>query len=248
MKSSSSSSSPSSHNNNNDNKHNNKTIKEYGLDPQIYSSPSYTSSTNIKQKQQVTKSHSNNNNKRSESITFRLDSIILNKLRNEANQKDVSINTLVSQIIKQHIDWHSNAAKAGFISVRRELIVKLMEKVSEQDISSIVEYIAKTSNKDFIMMLRNQYNIESALDLIETWIRISGYPYRHEVDNINTNNNNSYTTTVHSYIIQHDMGRKWSLYLSELYRCSFEEFGLGKVYFDISDNMLSFVVDTERMV
>jgi predicted HicB family RNase H-like nuclease len=83
------------------------------LDRQIYSSPSYTSSTNIKQKQQVTKSHNNNNNKRSESITFRLDSIILNKLRNEANQKDVSINTLVSQIIKQHTDWHSNAAKAG---------------------------------------------------------------------------------------------------------------------------------------
>jgi hypothetical protein len=87
--------------------------------------------------------------------------------------------------------------------------------------------------------------IESALDLIETWIRISGYPYRHEVDN-NTNNN-SYTT-VHSYIIQHHMGRKWSLYLSELYRCSFQEFGLGKVYFDITDNMLSFKVDTERLV
>jgi hypothetical protein len=57
--------------------------------------------------------------------------------------------------------------KLGFISVRRELIVKLMEKLLEQEISSIVEYITKTSNKDFIMMLRNQYNIESALDLIE---------------------------------------------------------------------------------
>jgi hypothetical protein len=136
--------------------------------------------------------------------------------------------------------------KLGFISVRRELIVKLMEKLLEQEISSIVEYIAKTSNKDFIMMLRNQYNIESALDLIETWIRISGYPYRHEVDGDNTNNNNY--TTVHSYILQHDMGRKWSLYLSELYRHLFEEFGLEKSYFDITDNTLSFKVDTERMV
>ena len=105
--------------------------------------------------------------------------------------------------------------KLGFISVRRELIVKLMEKLLEQEISSIVEYIAKTSNKDFIMMLRNQYNIESALDLIETWIRISGYPYRHEVDGDNTNNNNNYTT-IHSYILQHDMGRKWSLSIRTL--------------------------------
>jgi hypothetical protein len=176
------------------------------------------------------------NNKRSESITFRLDSLILNKLRNEANQKDLSINTLVSQIIKQHTDWHSNAAKAGFISVRRGLIIKLLEKLSEQDIIAIAEDIAKSS-KDFILLLKNQYNIESTLDFIETWIRISGYPYRHEV---------SYTR--HSYILQHDMGRKWSLYLLELYRHLFEEFGLAKSYFDITDNMLSFKVDTERMV
>jgi hypothetical protein len=35
----------------------------------------------------------------SESITFRLDSSILNKLHHEAEQKDISINTLVSHII-----------------------------------------------------------------------------------------------------------------------------------------------------
>jgi len=31
----------------------------------------------------------------SESITFRLDSTILNKLHHEADQKDISVNTLV---------------------------------------------------------------------------------------------------------------------------------------------------------
>jgi hypothetical protein len=111
-----------------------------------------------------------------------------------------------------------------------------LEKISEQDIIAIAEDIAKSS-KDFILLLKNQYNIESTLDFIETWIRISGYPYRHEV---------SYTR--HSYILHHDMGRKWSLYLSELYRHLFEEFGLAKPYFDITDNTLSFKVDTERMV
>jgi hypothetical protein len=139
-------------------------------------------------------------------------------------------------MIKQHTDWHSNAAKAGFISVRRGMIIKLLEKLSEHDITAIAEDIAKSS-KDFILLLKNQYNIESTLDFIETWIRISGYHYRHEV---------SYTR--HSYILQHDMGRKWSLYLSELYRHLFEEFGLAKPYFDITDNTLSFKVDTERMV
>ena len=171
----------------------------------------------------------------SESITFRLDSTILNKLHREAEQKDISVNTLVSHIIRRHIDWHSNAAKAGFVTVRRGLLSNLINRIPEKEISSIAEYIAKNETKDFVLLLRNEYNIESALDVIETWIKISGYPYRHEVN-----------YTRHSYVIQHDMGRNWSLYLAELYRYLFEEFGLKKVEFDLNHNSLDFVVDTER--
>ena len=170
----------------------------------------------------------------SESITFRLDSTILNKLHHEAEQKDISINTLVSHIIRRHIDWHSNAAKAGFVTVRRGLLSNLVNRLSENEISSVAEYIAKKETKDFVLLLRNKYNIESALDVIETWIKISGYPYRHEVNH-----------TRHSYVIQHDTGKNWSLYMSELYRFLFEEFGLKRVEFDINNNTLDFVVDTE---
>jgi hypothetical protein len=171
----------------------------------------------------------------SESITFRFDSTILNKLHHEAEQKDISVNTLVSHIIRGHIDWHSNAAKAGFVTVRRGLLSSLINRLPEKEISSIAEYIAKNETKDFVLLLRNEYKIESALDVIETWIKISGYPYRHEVN-----------YTRHSYVIQHDIGKNWSLYMSELYRFLFEEFGLRKVEFDLNDNSLDFVVDTER--
>lgn len=171
----------------------------------------------------------------SESITLRLDSIILNKLQREAERKDTSVNALVSHIIRRHIDWHSNAAKAGFFTVRRGLLIDLINRLPDKEISSIAEYIAKKETKDFVLLLRNEYNIESALDVIETWIKISGHPYRHEVN-----------YTRHSYLIQHDMGRNWSLYMAEQYRFLFEEFELKRVEFDINDNTLDFVVDTER--
>jgi hypothetical protein len=185
--------------------------------------------TNLTEKKEVRQPH------QSESITFRLDSTILNKLHSEAEQQDISVNTLVSHIIRRHIDWHSNAAKAGFVTVRRGLLSNLISRLSEKEISSIAEHIAKNETRDFILLLRNEYNIESALDVIETWIKISGYPYRHEVN-----------YTRHSYVIQHDVGMNWSLYLSELYRFLFEEFGLKKVQFDLNHNSLDFVVDTER--
>jgi hypothetical protein len=187
--------------------------------------------TNVVQKNEANKQHQH----QSESITFRLDSTILNKLHREAEQKDISVNALVSHIIRNHIDWHSNAAKAGFVTVRRGLLSFLISKLSQKEISFIAEYIAKNETKDFVLLLRNEYNIESALDVFETWIKISGYPYRHEVN-----------YTRHSYVIQHDMGKNWSLYMAELYRFLFEEFGLKKVEFDLNHSTLDFIVDTER--
>jgi hypothetical protein len=187
--------------------------------------------TNIMEKKEAKNQHQY----QSESITFRLDSIILNKLHHEAEQKDISVNTLVSHIIRRHIDWHSNAAKAGFVNVRRGLLSNLINRLPEKEISSIAEYIAKNETKDFVLLLRNEYNIESALDVIETWIKISGHPYRHEVN-----------YTRHSYVIQHDMGKNWSLYMAELYNFLFEEFELKRVEFDINDNTLDFIVDTEK--
>ena len=67
---------------------------------------------------------------KSESVTFRIDSMALKKLRREAEQKDISTNILVNQIIKDHLNWHSNAAKAGFIAVRRPFVTKVINNFS----------------------------------------------------------------------------------------------------------------------
>jgi uncharacterized FlaG/YvyC family protein len=173
--------------------------------------------------------------KGSESVTFRFDSRILERLKSEAGEKQISLNTLVNQIAAQHLDWHTHASKAGFVTVRKAKIEKMLEEIPEEKIVKIAEYVAKTESRDFIMMLRNEYSITSGLDVIETWMKIAGYSYRHETDG-----------SVHSYVIHHDMGKKWSLYLREQYRFLFEDFGLQRVDFTISESTLSFRVDTER--
>lgn len=82
--------------------------------------------------------------KKTETLTFRIDTEIGDKLRQEANQKDVTINTLLNQIIKQHIDWHSIAYKAGFIAVRGALITRLLDEIGdEKKIKVIAADLAK---------------------------------------------------------------------------------------------------------
>jgi predicted HicB family RNase H-like nuclease len=177
-------------------------------------------------------SYTSSKSRVTESITLRFDKDLVEKLRKEAQEKQISLNSLMGQIAFQHLDWHSHSIKAGFITVRKGKIMKMLEKISEKDIVEIAEYIVKRESKDFIMMLRNEYNITSALEVIETWIKIAGYSYRHDVRGAE-----------HSFIIQHDMGKKWSLYLREQYRFIFEDFGLPRINFDVSETMLSFKVN-----
>jgi len=175
--------------------------------------------------------------RKSESVTFRIESKTLKNLRREAEQKDISTNTLVNKIIKDHLNWHSNAAKAGFISVRKAFVSTVIKYLPELEIISLAQYVAKTTNKDSILLMKNEYTIKSALDFLESWIKISDYPYRHE----ETNNDHN----KHSYIIQHDMGMKVSIYLASLLQFLFEELGQNnRIEFDKTENTLAFTIDS----
>ena len=53
----------------------------------------------------------------SEGVSLRIDGAILNEIRKEARQKEINVNTLLNHITKQHVQWHSHGATAGFVSV-----------------------------------------------------------------------------------------------------------------------------------
>jgi hypothetical protein len=167
-----------------------------------------------------------------ESITFRLDLNVLKALRSEAAQKDISMNTLVNQVIKQHMTWHRNASRAGFIPSRKSFLTKVIDSIPEEKISNISKEIATRETKDFVLLLRNEYSIQSALSVIESWIRNSGFAFKHEN-----------TEALHSYVIQHDMGKKMSIYFAEFFRNLFNDFGIENIQFDLTEKSIVFVVD-----
>ena len=164
----------------------------------------------------------------------------MKSLREEAKQKDISTNTLLNQIVKVNLKWHANASNVGFIAVRRLLITSLISHLSEQEIISVAENEAKNTNKDTILLLENEYTMKSALDFIENWIKISGYKYKHH--EINNGQNR------HMYVIQHDMGIKWSIYLTNLYQFLFDDVNKDnkrKIEIEKTENTLAFTVDVD---
>jgi hypothetical protein len=167
------------------------------------------------------------------STSFRIDPEILNKLNLESEKAEVSLNSLVNQILKQHVEWHSKAADAGVGTIFKPMLRHLMSQLDDDNIKVLAKKIAKQEGKDFMMLLSHEYNVHTALKLIEIWLKVIKYPYSYEVSG-----------DEHKFFIHHDLGKKYSIYLSSLYENVLNEFNVHST-FKIDQNSISFVVDTK---
>jgi len=121
------------------------------------------------------------------------------------------------------------------ISMPKSLLIRLMEKLGEQEVIQLSEHIARNELKDTILLMKSNYAPGSVMDFIESWARVGGLPYRHHVEE----RDNGRSKKKHSFMMQHDMGDRWSLYLVELFRFAFEQTGV-RIDFQHTANTISF--------
>jgi len=66
------------------------------------------------------------------SITFRISNKSFSGLKSEAERNHVILNTLVNQVLQQHLDWHAHAVKAGQVPIAKGLITSLMNRLKRK--------------------------------------------------------------------------------------------------------------------
>jgi len=164
-----------------------------------------------------------------EGITFRIPSNSIKQLREESKKRQVSLNTLVNQILKDHLDWYTLAAQARMFHVPRSTFSRIVDNLTEEELSKHAVDIAKKDFVDIGLLLRGEFTLSSFLNILENWSRISSIPYKHEINN-----------DVHNFIIQHDMGRNFSFLIRELYRYILERMFERKSDFTITDSTVMF--------
>jgi hypothetical protein len=166
------------------------------------------------------------------SVTLRFDADMLDDLRKESVHKRISLNTLATQIFRTHTEYGSMSARAGMVSFHKSLLMRLMDKLSEDEISKLSEHIAKNEMKDTILLMKKRYDASAFIDFIEAWARVSGFEYRHDVSD-----------RTRSFVIQHDMGKRWSVYIANIFKYGFSDLGAKWADFQITDNTVTFNVE-----
>lgn len=165
-------------------------------------------------------------------VTFRFKNETLNQLRKEAEHNRISLNTLASQIFQSHVEYHKYSSQAGMVSFPKSLLVRIMNRLSEREVESLSEHIAKNEIKDMTRLMKSAYSLSAFLDVFESWLRVSGFAYKREtIDNSEI------------FVVQHEMGRRWSIYFEKLIEYVFKDLNENKPSFEVTDNSVAFKIN-----
>jgi len=138
-------------------------------------------------------------------ITSRVRENVKIKLEAECKSKNVTLNTLIGQILSKHVDWDRFTEDVGFTFMSKVDLKTIFDSITEKQIEKIAQTQGKDSMKNTIDFIQGEFNFENFIRILDLWIGASNVPFRH-------------ISTVDSekFIVKHDLGKNWSLYLITL--------------------------------
>lgn len=174
--------------------------------------------------------------RKTKSITFRLDSSVVEELQRDSNEGEISLNVLVNQVLKRYVEWDRYENKLGMMPIPKlmlgTLIDEAMRLAADAKIVDLESYRAKIVNnaaqtalrvmKDSVLFMRKEYSFWTVLDVLRQYMKVAGIVSDHRIE----------MGRKHVFIIQHDLGENWSLFAKELLSKIFIE--LAQVSAEIS--------------
>jgi hypothetical protein len=174
--------------------------------------------------------------RKTKSITFRVDTKVIEELQREADQGEISLNVLVNQVLRRFVEWDRYENKLGMIPIPKSmlstLIDRTMQLATDAKIEDLESYRTKIVNnaaetalnvmKDSVLFMRKDYSFWTVLDVLREYMKVAGIMSDHSIE----------AGRKHVFIIQHELGENWSLFAKELLSKIFVE--LAKVKADIS--------------
>jgi hypothetical protein len=163
-------------------------------------------------KNPVNRKQHESKHEKTRSITYRLPAKLVEDLETEATQKEISQNVLVKQILEKYTQWDKFANIIGMIPVPKDVLKTLGEEMEGNEINKIIDAILPLI-KDWVMFMKGNYDLKRAIESLEDYMRASGMTSDHRIEG-----------SIHHFIIQHNLGIRWSLFTEQLLKRIFHQF------------------------
>ena len=80
-----------------------------------------------------------------------------------------------------------------------------IQRLTEKEIIHLAEVVEKDTFSDILNFMKGDYTIDDFIEILRTWLNVAWM--QHNIENKNN-------TVI--FKIQHDLGKKWSLYVKTL--------------------------------
>lgn len=168
---------------------------------------------------------------KNESITFRIDKKVLDKLRSYAKNQKTTLNSTVNQSLEHSVDWDILAAATGWIPMPKNVLISILNKLDEKTIAELATKMGKSVPRDILFGMKGKSSVREWISILKSRARAAGFHYNEIEENESI-----------KFITQHDMGIKWSIYFKTYYESAFMELGCN-AEFDLTNNTLVYTVD-----
>ena len=178
------------------------------------------------------------------SITFRLDPGVVDSLQREADNKEISLNVLVNQVLRRYVKWDTFEPKIGMMPVPKILLSTCFNKailvanavgMNQDDIGSHRDEIIREAAeiafgliKDSALLMKRTYNLWTVLEILQEYMKVSDMKSDHIIEAGNT----------HVFMIQHELGENWSLFTQVLLNLIFENLANTRPNISITSNTI----------
>ena len=165
-------------------------------------------------------------------MTFRIDSNVMRKINDRAEQEDISINTVVNQILKRYVEWDMHEGKAGMVPVSKLVVSNLFQRLSKEEVIMMSKNVAKNAVYSIALFMKGKMDADSFL----SWFLSRMKTCSEITDNKEDDGS-------HTYILKHDLGENWSLYHKTVLESIFTDFLQKPIRTFMTDSTLIFTLE-----
>jgi hypothetical protein len=167
---------------------------------------------------------------KTETVTFRFPSSLIDELRMDAELQGISLNNYAAKIFSNHIQWERYERKVGLLPMTEAFLREVLSQLTDEQIVNLAQRLEKQKFTNILAFMKNSHEVDDFVEVIRAWLTVSWMQ-----QNIEVRDGKYY------FKIQHSLGSKWSLYVKTLLsELSYDILG-RKADISIIGDTLSFV-------
>lgn len=141
--------------------------------------------------------------KKTSTFTFRIDKEYEKVLREEAQSKKITVNTLANQIFGDYVEWQRYMERFGTIVLSRDAFKIVLDLLDEKNLLNLAIDIGEKAPKEFILFKWKGIATDNVIKFIKMYFDHCGYGTHDQTR----------TEGKVTFSIRHDLGKKGSLFL-----------------------------------